>query len=58
MLQGHINTDKFGKVYVFGQVGDDNICFVSTDDKLTPILGYNVLDVLDILAKAKKDGTI
>lgn len=57
MLQGHVNT-KSGKVYVFGQIGDDTICFVSTDDKITPILGYSVLDVLDILVKAKKDGTI
>ena len=57
MVQGHINT-KFGKVYVFGRIGDDSICFVSTNDSLTPILGYSALDVLDILVKAKKDKTI
>lgn len=57
MVQGHINT-KFGKVYVFGQIGDDSICFVSTNDALTPVLGYSALDVLDILVKAKKDRII
>ena len=57
MVQGHINT-KFGKVYVFGQIGDDSICFVSTNNALTPILGYSALDVLYMLAESKKNGII
>ena len=57
MLQGHVET-SYGKVYVFGEVGDDNICFVSTDNKLTPVIGYSALDVLFMLVESKKKGII
>jgi len=57
MLQGHMETKNKEMVYVYGELNSD-LCWVSTEERLLPIVGWSALEVLDILAKAKRDGQI
>lgn len=56
-ITGHVVTKTGEKVYVQGEWGTD-LCFVTTEERSLPILGWTAMEVLDTLAKAKKDGQI